>query len=196
MSDDPVQMGGDEPAGGSGSVGGSGSAGGSGPVGGSGPAGSASEAAPASAGTSATPEGPAKGGFKHIRLVIALVVASLLGTFAVYTAIADTSIPVVGVAAASSDHDGEKIRLEGRVIASEGDAASPNGMRFTLRDFETNETVQVAYRGSVPDAYRIDREVIVDGTMQNGVLQAEPDTLVAKCPSKYQEEASTDAASD
>ena len=184
VSDDPVQMGGDKPTGGSGAAGGSG------------PADTAHESAPASAGTSAAADSPVKGGFKHIRLVIALVVASLLGTFAVYTAIADTSIPVVGVAAASSDHDGEKIRLEGRVIASEGDAATPGGMRFTLRDFETNETVQVVYRGSVPDAYRIDREVIVDGTMQNGVLQAEPDTLVAKCPSKYQEEASTDAASD
>jgi cytochrome c-type biogenesis protein CcmE len=178
VSDDPVQMDGNEPGGGSG----------------------ARETTPegvaSAAGSTTAADGPVKGGFKHIRLVIALVVASLLGTFAVYTAIADTSIPVVGVAAASTDHDGEKIRLEGRVIASEGDAATPGGMRFTLRDFETSETVQVVYRGSVPDAYRIDREVIVDGTMQNGVLQAEPDTLVAKCPSKYQEEASTDAASD
>lgn len=134
-----------------------------------------------------------KGGFRHIRLVVALVVASLLGTFAVYTAIADTSIPVVGVAVAASTFDEEKIRLEGRVIESEGDAAAPGGMRFVMRDFQSDDTVEVLYRGSVPDAYRIDREVIVDGTMRGGVLQAEPDTLVAKCPSKYQDASTADA---
>lgn len=175
MSDDPVQTGGNA---------------------GEKPSGAAQQADGGTDSVTTPADGTAKGGFKHIRLVIALVVASLLGTFAVYTAIADTSIPVVGVAAAASDHDGQKIRLEGRVIASSGDAASPDGMRFTLRDFETANTVEVVYRGSVPDAYRVDREVIVDGTLQNGVFQAESGTLVAKCPSKYQEEASTDAASD
>ena len=51
-----------------------------------------------------------------------------------------------------------------------------------------DETVEVVYKGSVPDAYRIGREVIIDGQIRDGVLQATPDTLVAKCPSKYEEQ--------
>ncbi|MGI9116969.1 MAG: hypothetical protein ACR2JV_04970, partial [Gaiellales bacterium] len=77
----------------------------------------------------ATPEEPRQG-FRHVRLVIALVVASLLGTFAVYTAFADSSIPVLMVSQAQA-YTGEKVRLEGKVTQSAGDAADPSGMRFT-----------------------------------------------------------------
>ncbi len=134
----------------------------------------------------AAPEEP-KAGFRHIRLVIALAVASLLGTFAVYTAFADTSIPVLGVAQASTGYDGRQVRLEGRVIKATGDAADPQGLRFTMRDFTSQETVDVVYRGSVPDAFRSGREVVIDGKLSNGTLQATPDTLVTKCPSKYED---------
>lgn len=130
----------------------------------------------------------AKSGFRHVRLVIALAVASLLGTFAVYTALADSAMPVVAVAKAA-DFKGERIRLEGKVTQTDGDAADAGGLRFTLRDYEGPQTVEVVYRGSVPDAYRVGRDVVIDGTMTDGVLQAVPDTLVTKCPSKYQDKA-------
>ncbi len=144
--------------------------------------------------TTATPEEP-KRGFRHIRLVVALAVASILGTFAVYTAFADTSIPVLGVAQASTGYDGRDIRLEGRVTKATGDAADPQGLRFTVRDFTTNETIDVVYRGSVPDAFRVGREVVIDGRVENGVLAGTPDSLVTKCPSKYEEQkTSTDPA--
>jgi cytochrome c-type biogenesis protein CcmE len=140
-----------------------------------------------------SPEEP-KPGFRHVRLAVALVVASLLGTFAVYTAFADTSIPVLGVAQASTGYDGKQVRLEGRVTTATGDAADPQGLRFTMRDFTSQETVTVVYRGSVPDAFREGREVVIDGKLAGGTLQATPDTLVTKCPSKYEDgkEPSTD----
>ena len=67
-------------------------------------------------------------------------------------------------------------------------------MRFTLQDYKGNETVEVVYKGSVPDAFRVGREVVVDGSMQNGVFQAKRDSLVTKCPSKYQERPSDEGA--
>ncbi len=143
---------------------------------------------------SAAPDEPQRG-FRHIRLVVALAVASLLGTFAVYTAFADTSIPVLGVAQAATGYDGEDVRLEGRVTQAAGDAADPEGLRFTMRDFETNATIDVVYTGSVPDAFRVGREVVIDGKIEGGTLAATPDTLVTKCPSKYEEQKTTaDAA--
>jgi cytochrome c-type biogenesis protein CcmE len=131
----------------------------------------------------ATPESP-KQGMRHVRLVVALVVASLLGTFAVYTAFADSSIPVLMVAQAQA-YDGEKVRLEGKVTKSSGDASDPGGMRFTVKDYKGSQTVDVVYTGAVPDAYKIGRDIVIDGTLQNGVFKAVPDTLVTKCPSKY-----------
>ena len=135
----------------------------------------------------AAPESP-KRGFRHVRLVVALAVASLLGTFAVYTAFADSSIPVLMVSQASA-YDGQKIRLEGKVTQSAGDAADPSGLRFTVKDYKGTQTVPVVYTGAVPDAYKVGRDIVIDGTLENGVLKAVPDTLVTKCPSKYTDKA-------
>ena len=137
----------------------------------------------------ATPEEPARG-FRHVRLVIALAVASLLGTFAVYTAFADSSIPVLMVSQAQA-YTGKKVRLEGKVTQSTGDAADVSGLRFTVRDYKGTETLPVVYTGAVPDAYRVGRDVVIDGTLENGVLKATPDSLVTKCPSKYTDKATT-----
>ena len=58
-------------------------------------------------------------------------------------------------------------------------------MRFVLKDDATRATVPVAYTGSVPDAFKPTRHVIVTGRMQDGVFVGEPDSLLTKCPSKY-----------
>ena len=139
---------------------------------------------------SETPEKPA--GFRHVRLVVALVVASILGTFAVYTAFADSSIPVLMVAQAqAASYEGKQVRLEGKVTESTGDAADPRGLRFTMKDYKGSETLKVVYTGAVPDAYRVGRDVVVDGKLANGVLTATPDSLVTKCPSKYTDKATS-----
>ncbi|MEI6688296.1 MAG: cytochrome c maturation protein CcmE [Thermoleophilia bacterium] len=137
----------------------------------------------------ATPDQP-KQGFRHVRLVVALVVASLLGTFAVYTAFADSSIPVLMVAQAQA-YEGQHVRLEGKVTQSTGDAADPSGLRFTVKDYKSAETLSVIYTGAVPDAYKVGRDVVIDGTLKDGVFTAVPDTLVTKCPSKYSDKATT-----
>jgi cytochrome c-type biogenesis protein CcmE len=130
---------------------------------------------------------------RHVRLVIALVVASLLGTFAVYTAFAGSSMPIVGVAvAASGEHGQDTVKLTGRVVSAGGDATSAQGMRFVLRDYKGAETIPVVYHGSLPDAFRVGREVVIDGRVEDGVFVAKRDTLVTKCPSKYQERPSSE----
>jgi cytochrome c-type biogenesis protein CcmE len=120
---------------------------------------------------------------RTIRLVFALVVASLLGTFAVYTAFAGSSVPLMGVAQASSGTHEGTVRMAGKVIATE--RAEDGAMRFTLEDDGGGTTVDVAYKGSIPDAFAVDRYVVVDGAMSGGTFVAEEDTLVTKCPSKY-----------
>lgn len=135
------------------------------------------------------PEEP-KPGFRHVRLVIALTVASLLGTFAVYTAFADSSIPVLMVSQAQA-YSGQKVRLEGKVTTSHGDAADASGLHFVVKDYKGSQTLPVVYTGAVPDAYKIGRDVVIDGTLKDGVFTAVPDSLVTKCPSKYSDKATT-----
>ena len=50
----------------------------------------------------------------------------------------------------------------------------------------------VTYTGTVPDPFRDGREVIVTGELEDGTFVAEHDSLITKCPSKFQDEAEQD----
>ena len=69
-----------------------------------------------------------------------------------------------------------------------GLANSSEGLRFTVVDKEdTSKTVQVLYRGSVPDQFKVGREVVLTGKLENGTFVARNDSLVTLCPSKFTE---------
>jgi cytochrome c-type biogenesis protein CcmE len=74
----------------------------------------------------------------------------------------------------------------GVVIGRPTGDAHASGLRFQLRDVKGTAAVPVVYKGSVPDLFRSGRDVVVDGKLKAGVFVAVPDTLVTKCPSKYQ----------
>ena len=57
--------------------------------------------------------------------------------------------------------------------------------RFSVRDIEGTASVPVVYTGSVPDLFKVGREVYVKGQLVDGVFVAKQDSLVTKCPSKY-----------
>ena len=76
----------------------------------------------------------------------------------------------------------KKVTLTGVVVQTSG-TTSP--IRFLLRDDGAPMTVPVSYHGSVPDAFKTTRHIIVTGQLRGGVFVAEPDTLLTKCPSKY-----------
>jgi cytochrome c-type biogenesis protein CcmE len=117
------------------------------------------------------------------RLVVALSVAAVLVIFLVYTSLA-SGTPLVQPSELPKEHGA--VSLAGVVVAPRGDAHSGPGLRFALRDFTGKTTVPVVYHGSVPDLFRAGRRVVVDGTLAHGVFVARKDTLVTKCPSKYQ----------
>lgn len=127
--------------------------------------------------------------------MFAVVVASLLATFAVYTALIGDTTPLIGVAeAAAGKHAGEKVKLTGKVLHHAGDASTAAGLTITLADNATGKTVVVAYHGAVPDAFRDGRHIVVDGSLHGATFAAQTDTLVTKCPSKYAPPTSTGTA--
>jgi cytochrome c-type biogenesis protein CcmE len=117
------------------------------------------------------------------RLVIALSVAATLAVFLLYTSFAGGATPSLRPSQLA-DHPG-KVSLAGVVLAPVRGDARGNGLRFRLRDIDGNATVNVVYRGSVPDLFEAGRNVYMRGELTNGVFVAERDSLVTKCPSKY-----------
>lgn len=119
------------------------------------------------------------------RLVIALSVAAALAVFVLYTSIAGAGTPQIQPSQLAA-HTGE-VTLGGRVVSSSGDSHTAGGMRFVLKDVKGDPAARttVVYHGSVPDPYRVGREVVVTGSVKDGLFVAKADSLVTKCPSKY-----------
>ena len=45
--------------------------------------------------------------------------------------------------------------------------------------------VPVVYHGTVPDLFKTGRDIVVEGTLRNGVFVAKRGSLITKCPSQY-----------
>lgn len=78
------------------------------------------------------------------------------------------------------------VQLNGKV-AKGSVRKSGDTLRFAVRNRNgKGPAVPVVYTGIVPDPFRVGREVLVTGKLQNGTFVGERDSLVTKCPSKFQ----------
>ncbi len=128
------------------------------------------------------------------RFAIALALAGLLGGWLIWTSIGGSLETYTSPSGLVTGADGTTYRLNGKVApGTPADAAeraqTAEGLRFVVRDkVRTTVTVPVVYRGTVPDAFRDGREIVVTGRMENGTFQAERGSLITLCPSKFMEE--------
>jgi cytochrome c-type biogenesis protein CcmE len=118
-----------------------------------------------------------------VRLVVALSVAAVLAVFLIWTSLAGGTPSLQPSELAGKTGE---VGVAGIVVGpTEGDARDAAGLRFSIRDIEGTASVPVVYTGSVPDLFKVGREVYVKGQLENGVFMATKDSLVTKCPSKY-----------
>ncbi|MFM9044039.1 MAG: cytochrome c maturation protein CcmE [bacterium] len=120
---------------------------------------------------------------RKIRLVVSLSVAVLLAAGLVYTSFS-ASTEAREPSEIIGSTSGSTYELTGKVV---NDTVVRRGedLSFRIRDREGTENLPVAYSGTIPDAFREGREVIVTGSLEGGVFVAERDSLVTKCPSKF-----------
>jgi len=129
---------------------------------------------------------------RKIRLVIALGTAVLLAAALVYTSFS-ASTEAKEPSQLLNAAPGKSYDLTGKVVAG---TVTHRGseLRFRVADRDNpSESIPVTYSGTVPDPFRGGREIVLTGSMENGVFAGEPDTLVTKCPSKYTAEESNDS---
>jgi cytochrome c-type biogenesis protein CcmE len=127
---------------------------------------------------------------RKIRLVVALSAAVLLAAGLVYTSFSagsETKEPSELAGVSGGNYDLTGTVAPGSVV-EEGDE-----LRFEVADRDDpSATIPVSYTGQVPDPFRENREVIVSGTVTDGVFVADKDSLITKCPSKFSDEAAED----
>lgn len=118
---------------------------------------------------------------------MALAAAVLLASALIYTsfsAATEASTPSQLLKGGVSPD--RSVELTGKVAAGSVHR-SGDTLRFAVRDRNgTGPKVPVVYTGVVPDPFRVGREVIVTGKLKDGTFVGERDSLVTKCPSKFQ----------
>jgi cytochrome c-type biogenesis protein CcmE len=117
-----------------------------------------------------------------VRLVVALSVAAVLAVFLIWTSLAGGT---PSLQPSELDGTSGEVGLAGVVVGPIDGDARGSGLEFTLRDIEGEATVPVVYTGSVPDLFKVGREIYVKGELSDGMFVAKEDSLVTKCPSKY-----------
>lgn len=122
---------------------------------------------------------------RKTRLVVALAAAVLLAAALVYTSFNTSSEAVDPGRLMASAVVGRSYELTGKV-ASDSVSRSGRTMEFRVRDREGAASVPVRYTGAVPDPFREGREVIITVRKEGAVFVGEKDSLVTKCPSKYE----------
>lgn len=120
-----------------------------------------------------------------VRLVFAVSIAAVLAVFLLYVSVAGGT---PSLQPSQLKNRTGKVALVGKVVGPERRTAGKQEIRFRLRDVKGSAAVPVLYRGSVPDQFKVGREVRLEGRLQSGVFVGKPGTLVTKCPSKYQAE--------
>jgi cytochrome c-type biogenesis protein CcmE len=123
---------------------------------------------------------------RRVRLVVALTVALSLAGALVYTTFSAAS-PERIPSQLSSAEPGQTYKLGGRVVAGSV-RRERDSMTFEVQDPKGSAKVPVSYSGSVPDPFREGREVIVTVQRDGARFVAERDSLVTKCPSKFEAE--------
>lgn len=124
----------------------------------------------------------------RLRFIVAIALALSLGGYLAYASMGGALETYAGPSQLTPS---KTYRLNGKVApGAPADAAaaaqSAAGLRFTVADKQhPAATVPVVYHGTVPDQFRVGREVVVTGRLEGGTFVARPDSLITLCPSKF-----------
>jgi len=121
-----------------------------------------------------------------LKFIIAIGVIALTVSYLVYGGVKDTMVYHLTVeelkAQVPTVYD-TRVRVSGIVVPGTIIIDANNAIEFQITDGTQN--VNVTYEGIIPDIFADDVEAVVEGVYaKNDVFEA--DTLLAKCPTKYE----------
>ncbi|MDQ2623334.1 MAG: cytochrome c maturation protein CcmE [Actinomycetota bacterium] len=122
---------------------------------------------------------------RQVRLFVALGLALVLATGLIYTSF-NASSEARQPTELSKAVPGKSYEMTGKVIKG-SIRKSDDGIAFKVSDRDGSGSLPVTYSGVVPDPFREGREIVLKGSVENGVFVGDKDTLVTKCPSKFSE---------
>ena len=128
---------------------------------------------------------------RKIRLIVALSTAVLLAVALIYTSFSASTEAKQPSDILSASPD-QSYQMTGVVVP---DSIHHRGSQLDFRVADRDNSkasIPVRYSGEVPDPFADGREVIVTGKVEDGTFMAQRDSLITKCPSKFQTQAQQD----
>src|SRR3954451_2278511 len=122
---------------------------------------------------------------RKVRLVVALGAALALAATLLYTSFANSTEAKTPSQVLAAGPGSGTYEMTGKEVPGSR-VHQGAALVFQVRDRQGSRAVPVHYTGTVPDPFRDGREVIVTGRLQSGVFVGERNSLVTKCPSKFQ----------
>jgi cytochrome c-type biogenesis protein CcmE len=81
---------------------------------------------------------------------------------------------------------GKKLQLHGFVV-DKSILTNPSTLEYRFQIKNKGSVVQASYRGVVPDTFKSGSEVVLKGHLGPDGFAVEPNGVMAKCPSRYEE---------
>jgi len=123
-----------------------------------------------------------------IALTAAVLLSALGGLF--YTTLSQGTeyyIHVDEVMTNPAAWHGKKLQLHGYVV-DHSILQRPNTLQYRFQVENKGSIVQASYEGVVPDTFKGGSEVVLKGYLGPDGFSVERDGVMAKCPSKYEEQ--------
>jgi cytochrome c-type biogenesis protein CcmE len=128
---------------------------------------------------------------RKIRLIVALSAAVLLAVALIYTSFS-ASTEAKQPSDILNASPGQSYQMTG-VVVPQSIHHRGSQLDFRVADRDNSKlSIPVRYSGEVPDPFADGREVIVTGKVEDGTFMAQRDSLITKCPSKFQTQAQQD----
>jgi cytochrome c-type biogenesis protein CcmE len=121
---------------------------------------------------------------RKVRLVVAVTAAVVLASALIYTSFSAASPALSPSQLVRQAQPGRSYELTGTVAAGTVHRQGAT-LAFSVEDRTGGTTIPVIYTGTVPDPFRVGREIIVTVEKQGGRYVGQRDSLITKCPSKY-----------
>ena len=125
--------------------------------------------------------------FRRRRVIFAAMVVAVALGFLAYMLVSQFSTYYLTVSEFREKGDsvnGKQLRVGGHIVTESVNWDTENvTLSFTLAEGEAR--LPIVYKGAVPDTFRADSDIIVEGKVNpQGVFVATK--LITKCPSKYE----------
>jgi cytochrome c-type biogenesis protein CcmE len=86
--------------------------------------------------------------------------------------------------------EGKRLQLHGYVVAK-SIMVKPSTLEYQFKVHHNGSVIDATYKGIVPDTFKdtpgMEAEVVMKGKLTDNGFHVEPNGIMAKCPSKYEE---------